>query len=72
MLKKLGDNGVTIHIAMQKAFAQLYGYTSDESGIRHGSIDFVKAPEEDARYMLVTCSAFINYLKCKMTLIKNL
>ena len=68
-LKKLTDNGITIHSAMEEAFKKLYGYASDEGGIRHGSIDFVKAPEEDARYMLITCSAFINYLKCKTTLV---
>lgn len=61
-LKKLKDNGVHIHTAMESAFSSLYGYTSDEDGIRHGSIDFREAPIEDARYMLITCSAFVNYL----------
>lgn len=61
-LKKLKDNGVHIHSAMESAFSSLYGYTSDEDGIRHGSIDFREAPIEDARYMLITCSAFVNYL----------
>ena len=61
-LKKLKDNGVHIHSAMESAFSSLYGYTSDEDGIRHGSIDFHEAPIEDARYMLITCSAFVNYL----------
>ncbi len=64
-LKKLEDNGVEIHGAMRSAFSQLYGYTCDQGGIRHGGIDFTNAPEEDARYMLVTCSAFVNYLKDK-------
>ena len=36
--------------------------TSDEDGIRHGGIDFKWAPAEDAKYMLVSCSAFVNYL----------
>lgn len=61
-LKKLKDCGVHIHPAMERAFGALYGYTSDEGGIRHGGIDFVGVPAEDAKYMLVTCSAFINYL----------
>lgn len=64
-IKKLKENGVHIHGAMENAFSALYGYTSDENGIRHGGIDFVNAPEEDARYMLVSCSAFVNYLKDK-------
>lgn len=70
-LKKLEDNGVVIHEAMKSAFRQLYGYTSDENGIRHGGIDFKKAPEEDARYMLVSCSAFVNYLKDKYSRSKS-
>lgn len=61
-LKKLKDHGVHIHGAMENAFSSLYGYTSDENGIRHGGIDFKNAPAEDAKYMLVSCSAFVNYL----------
>ena len=56
---------------MKSAFDKLYGYTSDQSGIRHGGIDFVNAPEEDARYMLVSCSAFVNYLKEKYAKVNN-
>lgn len=62
-IKKLEkDGGVVIHSAMKIAFEKLYGYTSDSDGIRHGGIDFTNAPAEDAKYMLVSCSAFINYL----------
>ncbi len=61
-IKKLKDSGVHIHSAMEKAFLALYGYASDENGIRHGGIDFTSVPAEDAKYMLVSCSAFINYL----------
>ena len=61
-IKKLKDNGVHIHRAMESAFSSLYGYTSDENGIRHGGIDFKNAPAEDAKYMLISCSAFVNYL----------
>lgn len=62
MLKKLEDNGVRIHTALREAFSKLYGFTSDEEGIRHGSMDFSNAPAEDAKFMLVACSAFVNYL----------
>ena len=48
--------------AMENAFSSLYGYTSDENGIRHGGIDFTNAPAEDAKFMLVSCAAFVNYL----------
>ena len=61
-IKKLKDNGVHIHSALERAFSALYGYTSDENGIRHGGIDFKNAPAEDAKYMLISCSAFVNYL----------
>ena len=61
-LKHLKDKGIHIHPAMESAFISLYAYTSDEKGIRHAGIDFVNAPSEDAKYMLVTCSAFVNYL----------
>ncbi|MBR1432884.1 AbiJ-NTD4 domain-containing protein [Ruminococcus sp.] len=61
-IRKLKDAGVHIHGAMESAFSSLYGYTSDENGIRHGGIDFTNAPPEDAKYMLVSCSAFVNYL----------
>lgn len=61
-IKKLKDNGVHIHPSMENAFSALYGYTNDEKGIRHGGINFANAPVEDAKYMLVSCSAFVNYL----------
>ena len=61
-IKKLKDNGIYIHSAFEKAFSSMYGFASDEDGIRHGGIDFKGAASEDARYMLVSCSAFINYL----------
>ena len=64
-LKKLKDRKIYIHSAMEKGFLALYGYTSDESGIRHGGIDFTNANFEDAKYMLVSCSAFVNYLMQK-------
>ena len=70
-LKKLEENGVYIHKSMKNAFSSLYGYASDESGIRHGSIDFVNAPAEDAKFMLVSCSAFVNYLIEKWSKVKE-
>lgn len=61
-LKRLESKGIKLHKALQNAMSSLYGFTSDESGIRHGSIDFTGASIEDAKYMLITCSAFVNYL----------
>ena len=65
MLKHLEEKGITIHSAQKEAFSKLYGFTSDVGGIRHGSIDYTNATSEDALYMLISCSAFVNYLKAK-------
>ena len=63
MLKKLEDNGIEIHSALKEAFNKLYGYTSDANGIRHaGDIGGSSSTFEEAKFMLVSCSAFINYL----------
>lgn len=61
-LRHLEDNGLILHGALKSAFDKMYGYASDSDGIRHGGIDFKNAPSEDAKYMLISCSAFINYL----------
>lgn len=63
MLKHIEDCGVNIHFAMKEAFGKLYGYTSDANGIRHaGDIGGPSSTFEEAKFMLVSCSAFINYL----------
>lgn len=63
-LKKLEKKDITIHPSLKSAFEKLYGYTSDASGIRHaGQLDGKDATFEEAKFMLVSCSAFINYIK---------
>lgn len=53
-----------MHPALKKAFSSLYGYTSDEEGIRHAMVEGVepKVTEEDALYMLGSCASFVSYL----------
>lgn len=52
-----------MHPAFEQALSKLYGYTSDASGIRHSLSDQSAPPTfADAKFMLVTCTAFINYL----------
>jgi hypothetical protein len=51
-----------IHGALQGGFAKLYGYTSDESGIRHALLDEPSVGFAEAKYMIVSCSAFVHYL----------
>ena len=63
MLKKLEENGVMIHSGLKSAFNILYGYTSDANGIRHaGDIGGKSSTFEEAKFMLVSCCAFVNYL----------
>lgn len=62
-LKLLKNKGVNIHSAIESAFSKLYGYTSDEGGIRHCEGMFESnVTFEEAKFMLVSCSAFVNYL----------
>lgn len=54
-----------IHGALEQGFIKLYGWTSDSDGIRHAMMEDSNLDQEDALYMLVSCSAFINYLITK-------
>jgi hypothetical protein len=56
-----------LHPALTKAFSNLYGYTSDSDGIRHALKldDDPNLSFEDAKFFLVACSAFINFLIAK-------
>lgn len=60
-LRILETKGI-IHAALNKSFSALYGYTSDADGIRHAMLDESQLTFVDAKYMLVACTAFINYL----------
>lgn len=62
-LKKIEDKGIVIHGALKSSFNILYGYTSDSSGIRHANgIGEKDSTFAEAKFMLVSCCAFINYL----------
>jgi len=56
---------VPIHGALKQGFVRLYGYTSDADGIRHAILDESNVGFDEAKYMLVSCSAFVNYLVSK-------
>lgn len=66
-IARLEAKGVVINSEMKKGFAKLYYYTNDEAtGIRHALMDDGNVPTSDeAIYMLVVCSAFVNYLTKK-------
>jgi hypothetical protein len=56
---------IKIHPSLEQGFKKIYGYTSDEGGIRHAMMDESICDFEDAKFMLISCSAFINYLIVK-------
>jgi hypothetical protein len=56
-----------LHGALKSAFSALYGYTSNSGGIRHALTENnVSVTFDDAKFILVSCSAFINYLRAKI------
>jgi len=59
------ESKVELHHALKKSFDCLYGYASDAEGIRHALLDEPNLNFEDAKFMLVFCSAFVNYLVAK-------
>lgn len=51
-----------LHPSLKTAFSALYGYTNDADGIRHSLMDNEsQLTKADARFMLICCSAFINF-----------
>jgi len=58
-------NIVVFHKAKKTAFSALYGYTSAADGIRHALLDESTLDFDDAKFMLVSCSAFCNLLISK-------
>ncbi|MBA1276835.1 AbiJ-NTD4 domain-containing protein [Stutzerimonas stutzeri] len=56
---------IPLHGALKAAFTKLYGYTSDESGIRHAMLEDSNVGYDEAKYMAIACSAFVNYLATK-------
>ena len=63
-LKKI-ESKIEIHSALKIGFEKLYSYTSDADGIRHALTEEPNLDFEDAKFMVVACSAFMNYLTVK-------
>ncbi len=61
-LKRLKDSGLTIHPALEQAWAKMYGWTSDAEGIRHAAVGEADSDQNIAKYMVVACAAFVSYL----------
>ena len=57
---------MTLHPSMEEAIKQLYRYTNEASGIRHSLVgEKITANFDDAKFMIVYCSAFVNYMIAK-------
>ncbi len=56
------ESETKLHPRFIEAIKKLYSYSSDEDGIRHGAFKDMRVSFEDAKFMLVICSAFCNYL----------
>lgn len=63
-LRLLGAK-IDLHPALQLGIDKLYGYTSDEDGIRHAILKEKQIGFDEAKYMLVACSALVNFLVAK-------
>lgn len=59
---KILEKDAKLHPALKEGFAKLYGWTNDDGGIRHAMMDVSNLTLADARFLLVICSAFANYL----------
>jgi len=60
-------DSIDLHPAFRGGLKKLYGFTSDAGGIRHADDSskpgkYLKPDQTTARFMLVTCSAFVNYI----------
>lgn len=62
-LRKL-EESARIHKGLKAGFSSIYGFSSDEKGIRHPLIDdnAANVDEIDALFMLGACSSFVSYL----------
>jgi hypothetical protein len=62
-LKKISN----LHPSLKNSFSALYGFTNDASGIRHSLLEKSNLTHADAKFMLVSCSAFVSYLRSSAT-----
>ncbi len=67
-LKVLEQRG-HLHGSLKAAFGSLYGYSSDEEGVRHALVfgDEAQVDEADALFMLGACASFVSYLLARGT-----
>lgn len=63
-LKVLERSG-HIHPCLRDAWLKLYGYTSDEHGLRHAMLEEPDLDFATTKYLVVSCAAFVNLLAAR-------
>ena len=57
------EKRISMHAAFKRALSQLYGYSSNEGGIRHSLLeDEAHVDMHDALFMLGACASFVTFL----------
>ena len=69
-ISSLGNKGIKLHSQFQQAITNLYNFTSAD-GVRHAHPNPVQNDEETALFMLVVCSAIINFIEARMSKFGN-
>jgi len=52
-----------LHPSLRQSFDKLYGYTSDKDGVRHAMLAEPNLTQAEAKFFLLSCTSFVNYLK---------
>ena len=73
-VKALRKKGIQLQPRMEEALIKLYSYTNQpDTGIRHPLMepdsDYIPS-SADSLFMLITCSAFVNYIRAKKAVAK--
>jgi hypothetical protein len=53
---------IAIPEELEHSLHRLYGFTSNAQGVRHAIFNEANLTLREARFMVVTCSAFVTYL----------
>ena len=64
-IHNLEEKGIKLHGKFQEAIINLYDFTSND-GVRHAHPNPVQNDEETALFMLVVCSAIINFIEARL------
>src|SRR5699024_5606435 len=61
-LNRLEKAGIEIHPGLKEALRTMYGWASNDKGIRHAASEASEVDQSLAKYMVIACSAFVSYL----------